>query len=157
MPGGRPAHFESEEELESKINEYFVYIDGDFTDIILRDEEGNPYTERKYTRRPEQPTITGLAIYLGFESRQSVYDYEKSGEFSYIIKRARLYVEHGYEQALMSEKPTGAIFALKNMGWSDKQEIDHTTKGQAINGKDLTKLTDDELRTMSEIEKKLNA
>jgi len=26
----------------------------------------------------------------------------------------------------MSEKPTGAIFALKNMGWVDKQEVANT-------------------------------
>jgi len=126
MAGGRPAHFDNADELQSKIDEYFVYIQGDFTDVTLRDEQGEPYQERKYTRRPENPTITGLAIHIGFESRQSVYDYEKSGQFSYIIKRARLYVENGYEQALMSEKPTGAIFALKNMGWIDKQEVTNT-------------------------------
>lgn len=133
MAGGRPAHFNNADELQSKIDEYLEYIQGDFTDVQLRDDEDEPYTERKYTRRPEHPTITGLALFIGFESRQSVYDYEKTGEFSYIIKRARLYVENGYEQALMSEKPTGAIFALKNMGWTDKQEVDHTTKGESIN------------------------
>lgn len=134
MAGGRPPHFENAEELKKEVDNYFESIDG-----------------------IEHPTVTGLALFLGFESRQSVYDYEKNGEFSYIIKRARLMVENGYEKDLRSEKPTGAIFALKNMGWTDKQEIDHTTKGQALNGKDLTKLTDDELRTMSAIEKKLNA
>lgn len=136
--GGRPAHFENENNLQKKIDEYFQYIQGDYKDITLRDEEGNPYVERKYTRRPEQATITGMAIFIGFESRQSVYDYEKSGKFSYIIKRARLYVENAYEQALMSERPTGAIFALKNMGWTDKQEIDHTTKGDSINPTPIT-------------------
>jgi len=123
MAGGRPAHFENAEELAKKVDEYFVYLEGEYTDVTLRDDEGKPYQERKYTRKPEPPTVTGLAIYLGFESRQSVYDYEKQGEFSYIIKRARLYVEHGYEKDLRSEKPTGAIFALKNMGWVDKQEV----------------------------------
>jgi len=67
-------------------------------------------------------TITGLALALGFESRQSIYDYEKNGEFSYIIKRARLHVENRYETELLGDKPTGSIFALKNMGWSDKIE-----------------------------------
>ena len=38
-----------------------------------------------------------------------------------------------------------------------QQFIDHTTKGQSINGKDLSKLSDEELRIMAEIEKKLNA
>lgn len=55
---------------------------------------------------------------------------------------------------------TAAIFWMKNRKpkeWRDKQEIDHTTKGQSMNGKDLSKLTDEELRVMAAIEKKLNA
>jgi hypothetical protein len=68
-------------------------------------------------------TITGLCLYLGFDSRQSFYDYEQKVEFSYIIKKARLRIENHYEQCLQYGNVTGAIFPLKNMGWSDKQEI----------------------------------
>lgn len=128
MSGGRPAFFDNSDELALKVNEYFKFLEGDFKDVEKRDEKGELYSERVYTRYPEEPTVTGLALFLGFESRQSVYDYEKNGEFSYIIKRARLFVEHGYEKALRNDKCTGAIFALKNMGWTDKQEIDHTSK-----------------------------
>lgn len=71
-------------------------------------------------------TISGLAIYLGFESRQSFYDYEKHEEYSYIIKKARLKVECSYEKRLDSKNPTGAIFALKNMGWKDKHEVEQS-------------------------------
>jgi len=154
---GRPAIFETVEELQAKIDEYFIWLRGDFQEVEKRDEDDDPYTDRVYSRYPEDPTITGLALFLGFESRQSIYDYEKNGEFSYTIKRARLYVENSYEKDLRSKHSTGAIFALKNFGWADKTEIDHTSKGQSLNGKDLSKLTDEELRTMSEIEKKLNA
>jgi len=157
MGAGRPAHFDNEQELKDKIDEYLKYLEGDFTDVKKRDEAGEPYSERVYSRYPEQPTITGLAIYLGFESRQSVYDYEKNGEFSYTIKRARLHIENSYEKELLGKGVTGAIFALKNFGWADKQEVDHTTKGQSLNGKDLSKLSTDELRTMAAIEAKLNA
>lgn len=125
MAAGRPAHFENGDQLRSKVEEYYTYLSGDYVDVKLSDDEGNSFTERKYTRHPEDPTITGLALFLGFESRQSVYDYEKNGEFSYIIKNARLRVEHGYEKSLKSDKPTGAIFALKNMGWTDKMELDN--------------------------------
>lgn len=97
---GRPPIFETPEELESKINEYY--------DSLV-----------------EHSTITGLAFYLGFESRQSFYDYEKKPEFSYIIKRARLRVENDYEKSLFGKYPTGAIFALKNMGWDDRTQIKH--------------------------------
>jgi hypothetical protein len=95
---GRPATYQSAEELQSKVDEYFETFD------------------------LKQRTITGIALYLGFESRQSFYDYEKMDEFSYIIKRARLQVEHAYECKLSDGNCTGAIFALKNMGWKDKTE-----------------------------------
>ena len=29
-----------------------------------------------------------------------------------------------YEKALHGRSPTGAIFALKNFGWTDKQDVD---------------------------------
>ena len=72
-------------------------------------------------------TVTGLALYLGFESRQSLYDYEKRDGFSYITKRWKLRIENEYEKLmLVSRNPTGPIFALKQMGWSDKQEIENS-------------------------------
>lgn len=73
-----------------------------------------------------RPTITRLCYNLGFESRQSFYDYEKREGFSYIVKRLRLWIESGYEEALSNNSPTGAIFALKNMGWKDKSEVEQS-------------------------------
>ena len=70
-------------------------------------------------------TITGLALHLGFESRQSLYDYEKKENFSYIIKKARLFVENAYEYQLQFGNSTGAIFALKNMSWTDKTQTEN--------------------------------
>ncbi len=76
-------------------------------------------------------TISGLALHLGFCSRQSFYDYEDKPLFTYTIKRLRLMIETSYEAALRTDRsPTGAIFALKNFGWIDKQEIKH--EGSAI-------------------------
>ena len=50
------------------------------------------------------------------------------------------------------------IFWLKNRQpalWRDKQEVDHTTKGEAINSQpDLSKYSDDELRTLAELQRK---
>lgn len=68
-------------------------------------------------------TITGLCIAIGFESRQSFYDYGKKDKFSYTIKRAALFIENEYEVQLRTGNPTGAIFALKNFNWKDTQEI----------------------------------
>jgi len=113
--GGRPALFKSPEELQSKIDEYFNGGAHKRTFITL----SGPV-------ELAQTTICGLAYFLGFSSRQSLLDYEKNIEFSDIIKTARLRIEMNYEELLLDKSPTGAIFALKNMGWTDKQEIDHT-------------------------------
>lgn len=81
----------------------------------------------------ETPTITGLTLALNFGDKSSLYDYAKNPEFTHSIKRAMLIVENGYEKALRESNAAGSIFALKNMGWKDRQELDHTT-----NGKDIT-------------------
>lgn len=122
MAGGRPRHYDTEDELQTAVDNYFEHIKGEkhksFDDKVNTGEE--------WARHPEPATVTGLALFLGFESRQSVYDYEANGQFSYIIKNARLRVECEYEKRLSTaQSPTGAIFALKNMGWKDKSELEH--------------------------------
>lgn len=108
MAGGRPLTFSTAEELETACNEFVANNAGKLT-------------------------ITGLAMWLGFESRQSLYDYEKREEFSYIIKKAKLAVENDYELSLRTISVTGAIFALKNMGWQDKQQTELTgANGQPL-------------------------
>lgn len=153
---GRPSMYDSNEQLEKAVESYFEYIKGSFG--YDTDPEDKSKDVKVWERYPENASITGLALFLGFESRQSIYDYEKNGEFSYTIKRARLRVEAAYEQALLSKAATGAIFALKNFGWTDSQAVDHTTKGESLNkAQDLSKLSDEELRVMTTIQKKINA
>ena len=121
MSGGRPKYFDTVEELEGSILDYF----------------NNPPTKAVMTKEGliDVPclTITGLAYHLGFESRQSFYDYENMPQYSYTIKRARLFIESEYEKLLQVGNTTGAIFALKNFGWKDQSAIDHTTGGDKIN------------------------
>jgi hypothetical protein len=92
--------YQTDEELRLAIEEYF--------------------SDRENRDKPL--TITGLAYALGFADRRSFYDYENNGEHSHTIKRARLFIESGYEERLHGTSPTGAIFALKNFGWVDKHE-----------------------------------
>lgn len=112
--GGRPPHFETPEQLQEAISEYF--------------EKGvrkKKYIIDKKAVEIEVPTITGLCYHIGFESRQSFYAYEKKEGFSYTIKRARLFIESHYESLLQVGNTTGAIFALKNFDWTDKQQHEH--------------------------------
>jgi len=120
MEQGRPPIFDTNEELQSKIEEYFEKGLKKRTVLIGK-------APNQQAIEIEVPTITGLALYLGFESRQSFYDYEKREGFSYTIKRARTIIEQEYEEQLQHGSTTGAIFALKNMGWTDK--IEQTLQG----------------------------
>jgi len=92
------------------------------SDEELRDKIEGYFSEKK------NPTITGLAYYIGFESRQSFYDYEQKTEFTYTIRKVRLFIEQHYEEMLQTGNTIGAIFALKNFGWKDRQEIESDGK-----------------------------
>ncbi len=100
---GRPAVWEDSEAFEKSVDDYFQ-------------PENAPHT------------WTGLAIHLGFESRQSLEDYKSKDGFSYPIKKALLKIEQTYENGLFTRNPAGSIFALKNFGWRDKQEIESDGK-----------------------------
>ena len=76
-----------------------------------------------------KPTITGLALHLGFASKQSVYDYRKREGYEHVAARAVTMIENSYEQQLANGRGDGGVvFALKNFGWTDKQEIQHSEK-----------------------------
>jgi hypothetical protein len=116
MAGVKP-FYENVEDLQNAIDSYFTSNQGKIT-------------------------LTGLALHLGFESRQSVYDYEKKGEFSYTIKKARLRVENYYELELLGDHTSGAIFALKNFGWADNQNVNVKTENMPFKPIDLDVITD---------------
>lgn len=95
------AIFNKPEELLEKVEQYF--------ETTLTDEI----------------TITGLCLFLGIH-KDTLYEYNKRDGFSDIVKMARLRVENAYEISLRKNGRTGDIFALKNFGWTDKQEIEHS-------------------------------
>lgn len=100
-PGGRPPKWTSPEEVQVLIDEYF-------------------------NNTPEEEwTITGLALALD-TYRSVLVDYQHKDKFSNTIKRAKEKVQHAYEKDLRRKGRSGDIFALKNFGWRDKQEIENT-------------------------------
>lgn len=126
-PVGRPLKYKTADEMQKGIDEYFELCQPRYaTDAegnVLKDNRGNPITELN------PPTITGLALHLGFINRASMYDYELRGEFSNTVKTARSRCEQWVETNGLAGNtpPAMAIFALKNYGWSDKQEIEHSS------------------------------
>jgi hypothetical protein len=110
--GGRPRKFDNPDEIY---------------------QAGLKYIEDKLSK-DEHLTFTGLCIALGVV-KDTFNDYE-SGKydednkvFSVPLKDLKQRVENYAETKLFGNNPTGAIFALKNYGWKDKQEIEQKTDG----------------------------
>lgn len=79
----------------------------------------------KYFETDEIPTLAGLAVFLGFCDRQSLYDQGKRGEeYSCVIKNTRTRLEAFHERGLYGRSPAGHIFWLKNhAGYVDAQSV----------------------------------
>lgn len=124
---GRPPKYKTKEEMQEAIDNYFNDLPS--YEVIVGAE----------ILQVRKPTITGLAYALGFCSRASMYEYESKEEFSDTIKRARLRIENDYEMQLRTANTghAGIIFGLKNLGWSDKQEIDHKSSDGTMSPKNV--------------------
>lgn len=97
---GRPRIYDDPDELEKNCQEYF---------------DSTP-----------KPCVSGLALYLGFADKSTLYEYRDRDGFSYPIKKSLSRIELYHEQRLSENNVTGAIFALKNMGWKDKTEVEQS-------------------------------
>ena len=52
--------------------------------------------------------------------------YEERPEFVDAVKELKTHCENYAESKIYGNNPAGAIFALKNYGWTDKQTQEHT-------------------------------
>ncbi|MBC2579981.1 terminase small subunit [Clostridium sp. DJ247] len=134
--GGQPLKWNSPEELEEKINEYYRWA----------------------KENEKHITVTGLAWFLGCD-RQTLLNYEGAEENQWLkrvddetrrkyvgtVKNAKRFIEMNYEEGLFNKSSTtGAIFTLKNnYNWVDKQEV---VTNNNVNNLDLS---------VEEIEKQL--
>lgn len=119
--GGRPAAYETVEQLDAAIFDYFNPEE----EMAVESKEGTEWLKTGRRIKRDKCTSSGLAFHLGFESRQSLYDYrDNKPEFTYSIKRSLLQIEMAYENHLTENNVAGSIFALKNMGWRDKTETE---------------------------------
>ena len=149
--GGRPPKYDTPEEMGKKIDEYFAQCVPEY----MRNDDG--VIETTVKGKPiliniNSPSLSGLALYLGYESRQSIYDNENNEKFSYIIKRARTKVEEWVYQHSMSGdiSPAVGIFILKQFGYTDTQVIDMTHSDKL----DMSKYTPKELKQLAELRRK---
>ncbi len=98
-------YFSSVALLTGLINTYFACVG--IEEMLQPREPKNPKLSNRKTKpalntdlvtpntsKYEQPTITGLAVHLGFDSLAAFEEYEAKGMFRYYVKRARLYQPH---------------------------------------------------------------
>jgi hypothetical protein len=123
---GKPPYYNSVEEMQRAIDKYFDECDGK----IVYDKDGNPARNKdgKIIRDDRRPyTITGLALALGFNSRQALLNYQVKDEYHDTIIRAKARVERYAEERLYDNNgANGAKFSLANnfKGWSEKTQIE---------------------------------
>lgn len=117
---GAPPKFTSKEEMQEKIDNYFKDCDGEPFIVDgepLRDKYGNIIMVGSHP-----PTITGLALALGFHSRQTLLNYQGKKEFMDTVTRAKMRVEQYCEERLFDKDgQRGAEFNLKyNFRWAQE-------------------------------------
>lgn len=124
---GRPPRYKSKEEIEGLIDQYFKECEGtplvNEDGVAVLDKYGDPVM---INRHP--PTVTGLALALGFTTRLGLLNYQTKPEFMNTIMRAKSRIEQYTEERLFDrDGVNGAKFSLKNnfKGWSDNPDAWH--------------------------------
>lgn len=128
---GRPPAYKTVEEIKEKIEEYFKWCEGE--PLII---DGEPVVNKSgevviVNKHPL--TITGLALALGFTTRQGLLNYEGKPEFVDTIKQAKSRVERYAEERLYDrDGVNGARFSLANnfKGWAEKQQIEANVQNE---------------------------
>ena len=124
--GGRPPKYKSKKEIEGLIEQYFEDCKGK----PYLDEKGRPLRDKGriiWKEYPHPPTVTGLALALGFTTRKSLLEYQGKPEFVNTITRAKTVIEEYAERRLFDrEGVQGAKFSLINnfKGWSENPKND---------------------------------
>ena len=96
---GRPPKYATAEQMQAAIDRYFEDCKGE--PIIgddgfpICDKWGKPFIIHQ---RP--PTVTGLALALGFTSRQALLDYQAKKGFVDTVTRAKSHIEAYAEERL---------------------------------------------------------
>lgn len=145
---GRKPRYISASQIEGLIDAYFEECKGE----VLKDKDGEIMLNKHgepIVLNAMPPTVTGLALALGFTSRQNMLEYQGKKEFTDTITRAKSFCEKYAESRLFDrDGARGAEFSLKcNFRWretADDQAIGESSNIiEAIEGKAPILFTDD--------------
>ena len=125
---GCPRKYQSVKQMQKAIDVYFRSCEGELfigdDGCAVRDKYGVPII---INAKP--PTITGLALALGFTGRQALIDYQARPEFADTVTRAKARCEE-YAEARLYDRDgaNGAKFSLScNFGWREVNETKVST------------------------------
>lgn len=126
--GNKPIH-RTPEAMQTAIDQYFAGCQGS----LLRDEDGGLALDKAgmpiyVGGRP--PTVSGLALALGFTSRQALLQYRARGALGEMAARAVTRCEaYAEEQLYDREGIRGAEFSLRhNFRWSETDAAEDDLK-----------------------------
>lgn len=120
-----PKHpfYKTPEEMQEVIDRYFIECQG----RPFLDDDGKPLRDKFgeiVLMDAKPPTVTGLALALGFTSRQALLNYQAKKAFVDTVTRAKSRVEQYTEERLFDrDGQRGAEFSLEhNFRWMDKHD-----------------------------------
>ena len=123
MAAGAPRKWKSVKAMQEAIDAYFEKCEGEPLIVdgsVAVDKYGVPIIINV-----KPPTVTGLALALGFTGRQALLDYQARPEFADTVTRAKSRCEE-YAEARLYDKDgaNGAKFSLGcNFGWREATEM----------------------------------
>lgn len=117
--------YKTVEEMQAVIDQYFEDCKGE---PIIGDD-GQPILDKygqPFIINAHPPTVTGLALALGFTSRQALLNYQAKKAFVDTVLRAKARIEAYAEERLFDrDGQRGAEFSLKyNFRWADEKKQD---------------------------------
>lgn len=133
MPAGAPRKWKSVKAMQAAIDAYFVECEGK----PLLDAHGAPAVDKygaPIILNAHPPTITGLALALGFTGRQALLDYQARPEFTDTVTRAKARCEAYAEERLYDrDGANGAKFSLScNFGWRQPEKSTNAEDGGGV-------------------------
>ena len=132
---GKKRMFPTPESMQVAIDEYFKDCEGH----LLTDDAGKPifnkFGEPVYVG-VKPLTVTGLALALGFTSRQALLNYQDRKDYQVIVEKAKLKIENYAEMRLYDKDGwAGAKFNLQNnyKKWDADKAAQDDRKAPVIN------------------------
>ena len=125
MAKGKSKLYKTPEEFKAKAQEYFDLCENG---VPMLDTDGNPVIGKVgivYEVSPKPPNQAGMALYMGFSSKDGIRKYREYPEFKDVWAWCNLHIEaYNNERLYDREGVNGAKFTLtNNFGYSEKQDI----------------------------------